>query len=183
MNSICVFAGSRPGNSPEYGIQAAKLGETLARKGIRLVYGGSSYGLMGEAANAALAHGGQVAGIMPTSLFQVEIVHQGLTEFVEVANMHERKAAMGDMADAFIALPGGLGTFEEFFEVLCWAQIGIHRKPIGLLNVNGYFDPLAEMIRHSVREGFTSDSYLDILTVSEDADELINILKNKVFQA
>jgi uncharacterized protein (TIGR00730 family) len=139
---------------------AGKLGEAMSRHHVRLVYGGSSRGLMGEVANGMLAGGGQVTGIMSTLLFDAEIVHQGVTEFIEVANMHERKAAMSEMADAFIALPGGLGTFEELFEVLCWTQIGIHRKPIGLLNVNGYFDPLVEMVRHSVQEGFTGAEHL-----------------------
>lgn len=179
MNSICVFAGSRPGHSSLYLEAAGKLGEAMARHHVRLVYGGSSRGLMGEVANGMLAGGCQVTGIMPTLLFDAEIIHRGVTEFVEVANMHERKAAMSEMADAFIALPGGLGTFEELFEVLCWAQIGIHRKPIGLLNVSGYFDPLIEMMLHSVQEGFTGVEHPSLLSISADPDELLGMLKNK----
>ncbi|MCC3379352.1 TIGR00730 family Rossman fold protein [Paenibacillus farraposensis] len=179
MNSICVFAGSRPGHSSIYLEAAGKLGEAMARHHVRLIYGGSSRGLMGEVANGMLAGGGQVTGIMPTLLFDAEIIHRGINEFVEVANMHERKAVMSDMADAFIALPGGLGTFEELFEVLCWAQIGIHRKPIGLLNVSGYFDPLVEMVRHSVKEGFAGAEHPALLSISADPDELLHMLKNK----
>lgn len=179
MNSICVFAGSRPGHSSVYLQEAGKLGEAMARHHVRLIYGGSSKGLMGEVANAMLTGGGQVTGIMPTLLFDAEIIHRGVSEFIEVASMHERKAVMSEITDAFIALPGGLGTFEELFEVLCWAQIGIHRKPIGLLNVNGYFDPLAEMVRHSVREGFTGANHPALLSISADPDELLHMLKNK----
>lgn len=177
LQSICVFAGSNDGRSADYREQAVALGTALAKQGIRLVYGGSSYGLMGAVADAVLEHGGQVTGIMPTGLFRGEIVHTGLTELVEVADMHERKATMNRLADGFIALPGGLGTFEELFEVLCWAQIGIHTKPIGLLNVNGYYDPLVELIRHSVREGFAGETHQNLIRVAEQADELIGQLQ------
>ncbi|MFB5759976.1 LOG family protein [Paenibacillus medicaginis] len=173
MRSICVFAGSNDGVASEYKEQAARLGEHIARNGLRLIYGGSSFGLMGTAANAALAKGGQVTGIMPTALFRREIVHEGLTEFIEVRDMHERKATMHQMADGFIALPGGIGTFEELFEVLCWAQIGLHSKPVGLLNVNGYYNPLMELIRHSVQEGFAGRTHLDLIILEEDAGALV----------
>ncbi|MDP4096164.1 TIGR00730 family Rossman fold protein [Paenibacillus sp. P96] len=173
MKSICVFAGSNDGVAPEYREQAARLGEHIARRGLRLIYGGSSFGLMGTAANAALASGGEVTGIMPTALFRREIVHEGLTEFIGVKDMHERKATMHRMADGFIALPGGIGTFEELFEVLCWAQIGLHSKPVGLLNVNGYYNPLMELIRHSVQEGFAGRTHLNLIMLEEDAEELV----------
>lgn len=173
MNTVCVFAGSNPGVKPEYRAQAIQLGSTLSDQGIRLVYGGSKLGLMGEVANEVLHRGGHVIGVMPKGLFRGEIVHRELTELIEVESMHERKAKMGEIADGFIALPGGLGTFEELFEVLCWAQIGIHTKPIGLLNINGYYDPLIELIRHSVQEGFSNESHLSLITVSEDPQQLI----------
>ncbi|MDO7906448.1 TIGR00730 family Rossman fold protein [Paenibacillus sp. JX-17] len=180
MKSICVFAASRTGTSTIYIESAARLGRLMAEQELRLVYGGSKLGLMGETANAVLAHGGQVTGIMPTSLFLAEIVHPGLTEFIEVADMHERKAKMGRSADAFIALPGGLGTFEELFEVLCWAQIGIHRKPIGLLNMNGYYDPLLAMMRHSIEEGFTPSGSMDLILASDDPELLLQQLGQSV---
>ncbi|WP_433946199.1 TIGR00730 family Rossman fold protein [Paenibacillus sp. SN-8-1] len=174
MNSVCVFAGSNPGVKPEYQAQAIQLGSALSDKGIRLVYGGSRLGLMGEVANEVLLRGGHVIGVMPQGLFRGEIVHRELTELIEVESMHERKAKMGEIADGFIALPGGLGTFEELFEVLCWAQIGIHAKPIGLLNIHGYYDPLIELIKHSVKEGFSNESHLSLITVSDDPEDLLN---------
>ncbi|MFS1516929.1 TIGR00730 family Rossman fold protein [Bacillus sp. SCS-151] len=178
MKSICVFAGSNVGVSDEYLQKAQTLGKIIGQNGYRLIYGGSKIGLMGEVANAALSHGAEVVGIMPSGLFRGEMVHQQLTEFIEVDSMHERKAKMGELADGYIALPGGLGTFEELFEVLCWAQIGIHEKPIGLYNVNSYFDPLVEMVKHSVQEGFSNDSHLDLMIKSADAETLIETMQN-----
>ncbi|WP_068616665.1 LOG family protein [Paenibacillus tuaregi] len=174
MKTVCVFAGSNPGVKPEYRTQAIQLGSVLADRDIRLVYGGSRLGLMGEVANEVLLRGGHVIGVMPSGLFRGEIVHRELSELIEVESMHERKAKMGETADGFIALPGGLGTFEELFEVLCWAQIGIHAKPIGLLNINGYYDPLIELIKHSVKEGFSNESHLSLIRISDDPEALLD---------
>lgn len=176
MQSVCVFAGSRPGVNPDYVEKAAHLGEALAMAGIKLVYGGSRNGLMGYAANEVLAHGGKVIGVMPRNLFKQEIIHLELTELIEVNGMHERKAVMGELADGFIALPGGMGTFEELFEVLSWAQIGIHTKPVGLLNVNGYYDPLLKLIQHSVKEGFSPATALEAVHLAEDPVTLLSLM-------
>lgn len=182
MKSICVFAGSNLGERPEYQLKAAELGKYMAQEQYRLVYGGSNMGLMGVLANTILANGGEATGIMPRGLFKGEIVHQQLTEFIEVEGMHERKATMGKLADGFIALPGGFGTYEELFEVLCWSQIGIHTKPIGILNVSGYFDPLLNMINYSVQEGFSNASNLNIINVSNDPIDLIQRMEQYVPQ-
>ncbi|WP_434750286.1 TIGR00730 family Rossman fold protein [Paenibacillus amylolyticus] len=173
MKRICVFAGSNPGNHPDYIEHAARLGKQIANSGYALVYGGSRMGLMGAVADAALAEGGEVIGVMPTGLFRGEVVHAGLTQMIEVGTMHERKATMAQLSDGFIALPGGMGTFEELFEVLCWAQIGIHRKPVGLLNVNGYYEPLMKMVEHSVHEGFSNTSHLSLWSLESDPAELL----------
>ncbi|MDR6725337.1 uncharacterized protein (TIGR00730 family) [Paenibacillus amylolyticus] len=173
MKRICVFAGSNPGHQPEYTQQAIELGKRIATGGFTLVYGGSCMGLMGAVADAALQHGGEVIGVMPTGLFRGEIVHGGLTQLIEVGTMHERKATMAELSDGFIALPGGMGTFEELFEVLCWAQIGIHRKPVGLLNVKGYYEPLMKMVEHSVHEGFSNTSHLSLWSLQSDPATLL----------
>ncbi|MGQ8873972.1 LOG family protein [Paenibacillus sp. TSA_86.1] len=173
MKRICVFAGSNPGNHPDYIEHAARLGKQIANSGYALVYGGSRMGLMGAVADAALAEGGEVIGVMPTGLFRGEVVHAGLTQLIEVGTMHERKATMAQLSDGFIALPGGMGTFEELFEVLCWAQIGIHRKPVGLLNVNGYYEPLMKMVEYSVQEGFSNTSHLSLWSLESDPAELL----------
>lgn len=131
-------------------------------------------GLMGEVANEMLQHGGEVIGIMPRGLFSGEIVHTALTELIEVESMHERKATMHELADAYIALPGGFGTFEELFEALCWAQIGIHKKPVGLLNVNGYYNPLMQMVQHAVDEGFSTDPAIHLINISDTPEQLIS---------
>ncbi|OAB29648.1 Rossman fold protein, TIGR00730 family [Paenibacillus macquariensis subsp. defensor] len=182
MKAICVFAGANLGNHPDYQLKAAELGLYMAQEQYRLIYGGSNMGLMGVIANTVIAYGGEVTGIMPKGLFKGEIVHQELTEFIEVEGMHERKATMGKLADGFIALPGGFGTYEELFEVLCWSQIGIHNKPIGILNVCGYFDPLLNMINYSVEEGFSKPSNLSLINVSSDPIELIQRMENYVPQ-
>src|SRR5262245_4943907 len=145
LTSICVFCGSSRGSRPDYAAAAAQLGELLARRGIRLVYGAGNIGLMGVVADAALAAGGQVVGVIPRMLVEKELAHRGLSELRIVGTMHERKAQMADLSDAFIALPGGLGTLEELCEVLTWAQLGIHAKPVGCLNVCGYFTALGEL--------------------------------------
>ncbi|MEL4011146.1 TIGR00730 family Rossman fold protein [Bacillus velezensis] len=173
MKTICVFAGSNPGVNEEYKRKAAELGEYMAERGIGLVYGGSRVGLMGTVADALMAGGGKAVGVMPSGLFSGEVVHQNLTELIEVSGMHERKAKMSELADGYIAMPGGFGTYEELFEVLCWAQIGIHQKPIGLYNVNGYFEPMMKMVKYSIQEGFSNESHLKLIHSSSRPDELI----------
>lgn len=163
MKRICVFAGSNSGTRPEYEEFAVRLGRELAKSGLELVYGGSSAGLMGAVANTVLDLGGTVIGVMPRNLFRKEVVHQNLTCLHEVKDMHERKAKMGELSDAFIALPGGYGTLEEIFEIVSWGQIGIHQKPIGILNVAGYYDPLIEMINRSVEGGFIPPSNKELI--------------------
>lgn len=172
--TICIYAGSNLGNSPEYREKARKLGEAIVRRGFRIVYGGSSVGLMGEIADRVLALGGEVIGVMPQGLVLGEMAHSHLTELIEVNGMHARKEKMNELSDAFIALPGGIGTFDELFEMLCWAQIELHQKPIGLLNASGYFDPLLALIRHSIDQGFANESHLGLLTVSGDPDSLLD---------
>ncbi|ANB85157.1 Rossman fold protein, TIGR00730 family [Bacillus velezensis] len=173
MKTICVFAGSNPGVNEEYKRKAAELGEYMAEQGIGLVYGGSRIGLVGTVAGALMAGGGKAVGVMPSGLFSGEVVHQNLTELIEVSGMHERKAKMSELADGYIAMPGGFGTYEELFEVLCWAQIGIHQKPIGLYNVNGYFEPMMKMVKYSIQEGFSNESHLKLIHSSSRPDELI----------
>ncbi len=152
MGNVCVFCGSSFGASPVYATAARALGSLLAARGSTLVYGGSRVGLMGAVADAALAAGGKVIGVIPQSLVLKEVAHSGLTELRVVDSMHERKAMMADLSGGFIALPRGFGTFEEFCEVLTWAQLGLHRKPCALLNVNGYFDDLLRLFDHGVEE-------------------------------
>lgn len=154
LRRVCVFAGSSSGNRLDYTEAARALGAELARRGLGLVYGGSNVGLMGVAANAALAAGGEVYGVLPRGLFRQEVAHTGLTRLYEVGSMHERKALMADLADGFIALPGGFGTLDELFEIVTWAQIGLHTKPVGLLDVDGYFDLLLAFVSHATQAGF-----------------------------
>ncbi|TYR80830.1 TIGR00730 family Rossman fold protein [Priestia megaterium] len=173
MKSICVFAGSSSGVHAEYKQAAIDLGKYMATHGYRLIYGGSRMGLMGELANEMLKQGGQVIGVMPKGLFSGEIVHTALTELIEVDSMHERKATMHELADGYIALPGGFGTLEELFEALCWAQIGIHKKPVGLLNAKNYYNSLMHMVQHAVSEGFSTDSAMNLMNISNDSEQLI----------
>lgn len=149
----------------------------MGREGVGLVFGGGSVGLMGVVANAALAAGGEVIGVIPDRLAAEEIAHASLTELRVVRTMHERKALMADLSDAFLALPGGIGTFEELFEVLTWAQLGIHRKPIGLLNVNGYYDPLLALLDHAIAQGFFRSSHRGLILVVEAADRALTALR------
>ncbi|MGE5333978.1 MAG: TIGR00730 family Rossman fold protein [Nitrososphaerota archaeon] len=158
MRRICVFAGSSCGTQPAYAEMARTLGQELANRGLGVVYGGASRGLMGVVADAALAAGGEVIGVLPRGLFVREVAHMGLTELREVDSMHERKALMAQLSDGFIALPGGFGTCDELFEALTWAQIGIHQKPVGLLDVNEYFSALLAFVEHASAEGFISAS-------------------------
>ncbi|WP_211260640.1 TIGR00730 family Rossman fold protein [Amycolatopsis jejuensis] len=171
---ICVFCGSARGFSPEYTDAAAGMGKLLAQRGIGLVYGGASVGTMGVVADAALAAGGEVIGVIPEVLSSVEIAHGGLTELHVVADMHQRKAKMAELSDAFVALPGGAGTLEELFEVWTWAQLGIHRKPIGLLDVAGYYTPLVAFADHMQQEGFLRPETRALLTVDSDAAALLD---------
>jgi uncharacterized protein (TIGR00730 family) len=173
LRRICVFCGSRSGLGDAYVTAARALGRTLAERGLAVVYGGGNVGLMGELADAALAGGGEVIGVIPEALVRKEVAHTGLTELRVVASMHERKAQMADLSDAFIALPGGMGTFEELFEILTWAQLGLHEKPCGLLDVCGYFAPLCELLDHAVAEGFVDARHRRLLLHSTSSDELL----------
>jgi uncharacterized protein (TIGR00730 family) len=176
MRRICVFAGSNAGARPEYAEAASILGRELATRGLSVVYGGASRGLMGTVADAALAAGGEVIGVLPKGLFLKEVAHTSLTHLYEVNSMHERKAKMADLSDGFIALPGGFGTFDELFEIVTWAQIGIHSKPIGLLDVRGYFKPLLALVDHAAREGFIFPSHARLLHTSPSPVGLLDTL-------
>ncbi len=174
LKRVCVFAGSKEGGDPAYRDAAVLLGRTLAERGIGVVYGAASIGLMGAVANAALGAGGEAIGIIPQALQRREVAHRGLTELHVVPSMHERKAQMGRLSDAFVALPGGLGTFEELLEVTTWSQLGIHAKPIGTLNVRGYFNPLAAMLDRAVEEAFLAPEHRRILLSDEDPGGLLD---------
>lgn len=174
MRRLCVFAGSNAGSQPEYADAAHDLGRALVRRRIDLVYGGGRVGLMGALADAVLQAGGRAYGVIPDALVAKEVAHAGLTELRVVASMHERKAMMADLSDGFIALPGGWGTLEEFFEVLTWAQLGIHRKPCGLLNVRGYFDGLLSFIDHSIQERFVRPENRPMVRTADSADALLD---------
>jgi uncharacterized protein (TIGR00730 family) len=174
MKRVCVFCGSSPGVRPAYAAAARTLAGELVRRHIGLVYGGGSVGLMGVLADAALAEGGEVIGVIPGPLASRELAHTGLTEMRTVASMHERKATMASLVDGFIALPGGLGTFEETLEILTWAQLGIHRKPVGVLNVEGYYDGLLRMLTHAMREGFVRPEYFALLLFADTPADLLD---------
>ena len=173
LKQICVFCGSSPGAVPEYVQAAEQLGETLARRGITLVYGGAKVGLMGQLAKAALNAGGQVVGVIPQSLVEMEVASAGLTRLEVVGSMHERKARMADLSDGFIALPGGLGTIEEIFEVLTWAQLGFHRKPCGLLNICGYYDALLAFLDKAVDQEFIDLEHRKMVLEDRSVDGLL----------
>jgi uncharacterized protein (TIGR00730 family) len=175
---ICVYCGSSAGNRPIYLEAAAALGTLLAERGIGLVYGGASVGTMGAVADAAIAAGGEVIGVIPTHLAGHEIGHPGLTELHVVANMHERKARMAQLADGFLALPGGGGTLEELFEIWTWAQLGLHDKPIGLVDVEGYYQPLLTMVEHMVDAGFVRTAYRDMVAIDADPATLLDGFAN-----
>lgn len=176
MKKICVFAGSNMGTSPEYEQKAVQLGCLIALQGYELVYGGSKIGLMGRVADAVLAAGGKVTGVMPRNLFRGEMVHSGLTELREVGNMHERKALMSELSDAYIALPGGLGTLEELFEVASWSQLGIHKKPVGILNVREFYKPIFDMLNQAVAAGFMQKTNLELVNFESEPELLLNRL-------
>lgn len=176
MQRVCVFCGSSSGAQPAYLAAASALGSSLARRGLGLVYGGASVGLMGAVADAAMASGGQVFGVIPAALEAKEIAHPGLTRLEVVGSMHDRKARMSELADAFVALPGGMGTLEELTEMLTWAQLGLHRKPCGLLDVAGYWRPLVAFFDHAVQERFLRPQHRALLLVQEQPEALLDAL-------
>jgi uncharacterized protein (TIGR00730 family) len=179
MKTICIYCGSATGTNPEYAAAARRLGRALARLGLGLVYGGGRVGLMGIVADAVLEGGGPVIGVIPEALATEEVAHNGLTELHVVADMHQRKALMARRADAFLTLPGGIGTFEEFFETLSWAALGLHRKPIGILNIADYFDPLLALLDHAVAERFLRPDVLSLLVTSTDPEALLAALRDR----
>ncbi|HKE12357.1 MAG TPA: TIGR00730 family Rossman fold protein [Myxococcota bacterium] len=174
MRRVCVFCGSSAGGRPSYRDAAAQLGRTLAERRIALVYGGASVGLMGVLADAVLHAGGSVVGVIPQALAKEEVVHDGLTALRIVGSMHERKAVMADLSDGFIALPGGMGTLDELFEMVTWAQLGLHRKPCGLLDVEGYFAPLLAFLDHAVKERFVKETHRALLLVAAEPGALLD---------
>jgi uncharacterized protein (TIGR00730 family) len=176
LSSVAVYCGSNAGTDPAYARSATALGQALADRGTRLVYGGGHVGLMGAVADAAIGHGGRVHGVITEALRAKELAHQGLDSLQVVPTMHERKAVMADAADGFIMLPGGFGTFDEFFEVVTWTQLGIHVKPCGILDVGGYFAPLLAMIDGAVTAGFVHPGHRDMIIVDEDPGRLLERL-------
>ena len=177
LNRICVFCGTTPGSRPAYGAAARELGRILADEDIELVYGGASVGIMGELADSVQEHGGHVTGIIPQQLVEKEAAHTGIPNLIVVASMHQRKSQMADLSDGFIALPGGIGTMEGFFEVLTWAQLGIHAKPSGILNIEGYFDSLIGFLDHAVAEGFLTDIHRHAIMVESDPRTLLDRMR------
>lgn len=173
IKSVCVFCGSSHGFAPEYEQMAKEMGRAIAARGWTLVYGGGNVGLMGVVADAALAAGGKVIGVIPEALLARELGHRGVTELRVVDTMHERKAMMAELADGFIALPGGIGTFEEFFEVLTWAQLGIHHKPCGLINTRGYYQPVMDLLGNAVKEGFLKAEHQEMVLTAEGVEEML----------
>lgn len=176
MKRVCVFCGASTGIREEYGVATQALATALARRGLGLVYGGGNVGLMGLLADSMLQAGGEVIGVIPQHLVAKEVAHRGVTVLHIVDTMHQRKAMMNELSDAFIALPGGFGTLEEFFEILTWSQLGIHCKPSGLLNVSGYYDNLLAMLDHAVVEGFLLPANRKLVIADTDADLLVQRL-------
>ncbi|MEN9919362.1 MAG: hypothetical protein RL662_1798 [Bacteroidota bacterium] len=178
MKRIAVYCGSSSGSDQIFRSKALALGNALAENGFDLVYGGAKVGLMGAVADGTLEKGGKAIGILPRFLAEKELEHKSLTEIILVETMHERKALMSDLSDGFIALPGGFGTMEELFEMLTWAQLSLHKKPIAILNVNGYYDSLIDLINNMLDNGFMKQEYRDLLIVNEDIDILLNQMKS-----
>jgi hypothetical protein len=178
MRNLCVFCGSRTGGVPGYSEAAREFGDSLARRGFGLVYGGGHIGLMGILADAVLSVGQPVVGVIPRALADKELAHRGLSELIVVESMHERKAVMADRSDAFVALPGGYGTGDELFEILTWAQLGLHKKPIGLLNTASFFDPLLSWLDHMVREDFLKPVHRRLVNVAADSAGLLDLLEH-----
>ena len=173
MKSVCVYCGSNNGSQPVYATAAQEMGTALAERGIRLIYGGGKVGLMGIVADAVLDSGGDVTGVITRALYDLETGKNELDDLRIADNMHERKAGMAELAEGFIAMPGGFGTFEELFEALTWLQLDIHRKPVALLNVNAYFDDLLTFLRHSTEQGFVREGHLQMLLVDDDPKALL----------
>ena len=180
LSSIAVFCGSSLGNDPVYGQAAEELAKFLCDKGIQLVFGGGKIGVMGALAKAALESNGKIVGVIPKFLTHKEVVHTGLTELILTENMHERKAKITELSDAYIILPGGYGTLEEFFEVLTWAQLGLHAKPIAILNVDKYFDPLIAQVQTMVDQGFLKSENQNMILISESIEDLYQQMINYV---
>jgi uncharacterized protein (TIGR00730 family) len=180
LHNICVYCGSADRLHPDYLIAARQVGEILARRGINLVYGAGSTGLMGAIADGVLDAGGEVTGVIPAYFNTPELAHTRLTHLEVVDTIHQRKARMAELADGFIALPGGFGTFEELFEILTWAQIGLHRKPVGILNIRHYFDPLIQMVDRARSEGFIYDEHRALFSFAENPTELLDDLQNHI---
>lgn len=174
MKRIAVYCGSSIGASDAYREGAVQLGKELAKRQIALIYGGASIGLMGTLADTVLKEGGEVIGVIPKILLDHEVAHQHLTKLFTVETMHERKAKMADLADGFIAMPGGPGTLEEFFEVFTWAQIGLHEKPLGMLNINGYYNPLSKLLEHMAMEQFMEEKYCSLTILDENPKSLLD---------
>jgi hypothetical protein len=177
VHVVCVYCGASSGRNPRYAEAAHAFGGVLARRGLGLVYGGGRVGLMGAVADGALAGGGEAIGVIPRELVDRELAHAGLTELHVVGSLHERKATMAELADAFVALPGGFGTLDELMEQLTWSQLGLHAKPIGLLDVEGYWRPLIELARHATEEGFVRESDLAAIVVGEDPELVLDQLE------
>jgi uncharacterized protein (TIGR00730 family) len=176
IESVCVFCGSDRGTKPVYEATARAMGKLLAERGVRLVYGGGNIGLMGVVADAAMGSGGTVVGVIPKALADKELAHHGITELYVVESMHERKSKMASLSDAFVALPGGYGTLEEFCEIVTWSQLGIHAKPVGLLNVEGYYDAMLRQFDHGVAESFIRPQHRDLVLASDTPDGLFGQL-------
>jgi uncharacterized protein (TIGR00730 family) len=177
LRRVCVFCGSSTGTRPEYAAMARALGRQLAREKVGLCFGGGRVGLMGVVADAAMEAGGEVIGVIPKHLEAKELGHLGITELRVVGSMHERKAMMADLSDAFVALPGGVGTLEELFEVATWGLLGIHQKPVALLDVQGYYGALGQFLDHAVREGFLAQVHRDALAVRDSPESLLEYLR------
>jgi uncharacterized protein (TIGR00730 family) len=177
MKAVCVYCGSSPGASPVYTEAARAFGRALVAADLGLVYGGGKVGLMGVIADTVMAEGGRAIGVIPELLVNKEVGHNGLSELHVVPDMHHRKKMMADLSDAFVAMPGGAGTLEELFEVYTWAQLGYHHKPVAVLNIDGFYDPLISLLQHTVREGFMRQTYFDLLQIDSDPAALIDKLE------
>jgi uncharacterized protein (TIGR00730 family) len=180
LRAACVFCGSQPGARPAYLQAARELGATLAQRGVTVVYGGGHIGMMGALADSALGAGGQVVGVIPEHLMRPEVAHQGLTELIVVDSMHTRKRTMASRADAFVVLPGGYGTFEEMFEIITWRQLQLHGKPVGLVNVDGYFDHLLAFLNHAAEQQFIRPQHRALLTVDWSVAGLLASISRQV---
>jgi uncharacterized protein (TIGR00730 family) len=183
LRRVCVFCGSKHGRQTAYTVAAQKLGRVLAARGIGLVYGGGDVGLMGEVADAVMAEGGEVLGVIPTFMVDHEVAHHGITQLEVVDSMHARKARMSELADGFLGLPGGWGTLEELFETVTWAQLALHGKPVGVLNVGGFFDELLSFLDHATSEGFVKETHRGLLLADDDTDRLLDRMEAHVAPA